>query len=385
MKPKVALVYDRVNTAYGGAEKVLLALHRAFPQAPLYTSVYHPRAKWASVFEIKTSFLQKIPFANRFHRFLVSLMPIAFEAFDFSNYDIIISITSAEAKGIITQPHQLHLCYLLTPTRYLYSHRAHYEQTHWPFKIPVLSFASRKIFDYLTWWDKVAAQRPDVIIPISNLVKNRAEEHYQRQIENSLYPPFDPQELTRAEDTESFTPYYLPKEYLLVISRLVPYKRIDLAIKACQRLNKGLVIIGEGPAEVQLKKISGSNIHFLGNVTTTQRQAIISKSQAILMPGLEDFGITAIEALLSNKPIILHAKSGASELIKGEPGAILLKQLSVGELVTAIKKLSNLKLESGSLKKKLSKYAINDFAALFKSTAVKFYSKKRGKAAHERS
>jgi glycosyltransferase involved in cell wall biosynthesis len=377
MKLKVALVYDRVNTPYGGAEKVLLALNRAFPEAPLYTSVYHPRAKWASVFEIKTSFLQKIPFANKLHRFLVPLMPLAFESFDFSEYDIVISITSAEAKGIITQPHQLHLCYLLTPTRYLYSHRDHYEQTHWPFKIPVLRFLSRKIFDYLTWWDKVAAQRPDIIIPISNLVKSRAEEHYQRQLEETIYPPFDPEELEPNKDVENFAPYYLPKEYLLVISRLVPYKRIDLAIQACQRLNKSLVIIGEGPAAAQLKKISSSKVHFLGNVTTTQRQAIIDQSQAVIMPGLEDFGITAIEIILSSKPIILHAKSGASELIKDEPGAILLKRLSISELTTAIKKSNKLKLPNASLKKKFSKYAINDFTALFKSTAVEFYNTKR--------
>jgi len=379
MKPKVALVYDRVNTAYGGAEKVLLALHRAFPEAPLYASVYHPRAKWADVFEIKTSFLQKIPLANKLHRFLVPLMPLAFESFDLSEYDIIISITSAEAKGIITQPHQLHLCYLLTPTRYLYSHRAHYEQTHWPFRVPALRFFSQKIFDYLTWWDKVAAQRPDIIVPISNLIKSRAEEHYQRQLEETIYPPFDPEELMPVKDVEGFAPYYLPKEYLLVISRLVPYKRIDLAIQACQRLNKDLVIIGEGPAESQLKKISNSKIHFLGNVTTIQRQAIIAQSQAVLMPGLEDFGITAIESILSNKPIILHAKSGASELIKDELGAILLKQLSVSELTTAIKKTNKLKLPNTSLKKKFSKYAINDFAALFKNTVTEFYKNKKKK------
>ncbi len=376
MKIKVALVYDRVNTAYGGAEKVLSALHRAFPQAPLYTSVYHSRAKWAKMFEIKASFLQKIPLANKFHRFLVPLMPLAFESFDFSEYDIIISITSAEAKGIITKPHQLHLCYLLTPTRYLYSHRTHYEQTHWPFKIPILRFFSQKIFDYLTWWDKIAAQRPDVIIPISNLVKNRAKEYYQRSIEKTIYPPFDPKELVPPSIVEGYQPYYLPNKFYLVISRLVSYKRVDLAIQACQRLNKNLVIIGEGPAELQLKNISNSKIYFLGNVTTIQRQAIIAKSQAVLMPGIEDFGIIAIESILSNKQIILHKKSGAAELIKNEPGVILLEKLSINELVTAIKKSSHLELKSGSLKKKLAKYAINDFTALFKSTAFKFYNTK---------
>jgi len=373
MKPKVALVYDRVNTAYGGAEKVLLALHKAFPNAPLYTSVYHPRAKWASVFKIKTSFLQKIPFASRLHRLLVPLMPLAFESFDFNEYDIVISITSAEAKGIISKPNQLHLCYLLTPTRYLYSHRTHYEQNHWPFKIPILKFFSRKIFDYLTWWDKVAAQRPDVMIPISNLVKDRAKQYYQRQVQNPIYPPFNPKELTTPNEVNNYLPYYLPQEFCLVISRLVPYKRIDLVIQACQRLNKNLVIIGTGPQMTNLKKLSNNNTYFLGNVSTIQRQAIISQAQAILMPGIEDFGITAIEAIYSNKPIILHQKSGATELIKNEPGVILLKQLTINELVTAIKKIPSLKLKNNSPQKKLAKYAINDFIRRFQTTVFEFY------------
>ena len=380
MKPKVALVYDRVNTVYGGAEKVLLALHRAFPDAPLYTSVYHPRAKWANVFKIKTSFLQKIPFANRFHQFFVPLMPLAFESFDLSEYDIIISITSAEAKGVITKPDQLHLCYLLTPTRYLYSHRAHYEQTHWPFKIPLLRFFSQKIFDYLTWWDRVAAQRPDIIIPISNLVKDRAQEYYQRQVAETIYPPFDPQELTPPSTIKNYFPYYLPQEFYLVISRLVPYKRIDLAIHACQRLNKNLVIIGEGPAAAQLKKIANSNTYFLGNVTTIQRQAIISQAEAILMPGVEDFGITAIEAIMSDKPIILHQKSGAAELIKDGIGVVLLKKLSINELMTTIKKTTHLELKNSSLKIKLAKYAINDFTRRFQTTVFKFYEQQKGRS-----
>ncbi|MBT3250146.1 MAG: glycosyltransferase [Candidatus Pacebacteria bacterium] len=380
MKPKVALVYDRVNTAYGGAEKVLLALHKAFPNAPLYTSVYHPRAKWANIFEIKTSFLQKIPFASKFHRLLVPLMPLAFESFDLSEYDIIISITSAEAKGVITQPHQLHICYLLTPTRYLYSHRAHYEQTNWPFKIPILRFFSQKIFDYLTWWDQVAAQRPDIIIPISNLVKDRAKSYYHLDSADPIYPPFDPDELTTPAGVESYLPYYLPKEFYLVISRLVPYKRIDLAIQASQRLNKKIVIIGTGPQESELKKIANQNTYFLGNVTNIQRQAIISQAQAILMPGVEDFGITAIESFLSKKPIILHQKSGAAELIKNEAGVILLQKLSINNLVAALEKIASLEFKNSSPKKKLAKYAINDFTKRFQTTVFKFYEQQKGRS-----
>ncbi len=379
MKPKVALVYDRVNTAYGGAEKVLLALHKAFPDAPLYTSVYHPRAKWASVFEIKTSFLQKIPYANKLHRFLVPLMPLAFESLDLNQYDIIISITSAEAKGVITKPNQLHLCYLLTPTRYLYSHRHHYEQNHWPFKIPILSFFSRQIFDYLTWWDQTAAFKPDVVIPISNLVKQRAQKYYHLQTQRPIYPPFDTQELTITNPIDSLS-FYLPDKFYLVISRLVPYKRIDLAIKACQKLNKNLIIVGTGPQEKELKKISGQNTYFLGNVTNIQRQAIISQAQAVLMPGIEDFGITALEAVIARKPVVLHYLSGAVEILKDEPGVTLLPKLTLDHLVSALEKITSLEFKNSFPQKKLAKYAINNFVKRFQTTVFKFYEQQKGRS-----
>lgn len=383
MSPKVALVYDRVNTPHGGAEKVLLALHEAFPDAPLYTAVYHPRATWADAFKINTSFLQKIPFANRWHRYLAPLMPLAFESFDLSEYDIVISITSAEAKGIITRPEQLHVCYLLTPTRYLYSHRAHYEQTHWPFKVPGLKFLSQKLFDYLTWWDQVAAQRPDVIIPISQLVSARVKKYYQRQTEPVIYPPVDLAELQPATNLDSYRPYYLPSNYLVVISRLVPYKRIDLAIQACQQLDKNLIIIGTGPQESELQKLAGDNIYFLGSVTTTQRQAVLSQAQALLMPGVEDFGIIALEAILSNIPVILHQKSGAAELFKHKEGAIYLDKLSVSALKTAIQQLDLNNFNFSPLKKKLANYAITDFAKRFRTTVFKFWQQQKG--AYERT
>src|SRR5258708_2622600 len=166
--PKVALVYDRVNTHYGGAENVLLALHQIYPSAPLYTSVYNPQtATWAKVFDVRTSFLQKFPFAKKFHRLYVALMPLAFESFDLSEFDIVISISSAEAKGVLTKPNQLHVCYLLTPTRYLWSHAEEYQKDWLTGPIRAL------IFNYLRWWDQSAALRPDIFIPISQLVAER--------------------------------------------------------------------------------------------------------------------------------------------------------------------------------------------------------------------
>lgn len=180
---KVAIVYDRVNK-WGGAERVLLVLHEMFPDAPLYTSVYdEKRAPWTKVFpQVYSSFLQKIPFAKGNHEFLAPLMPIAFEQFDFGKYDLVISVTSESAKGIITRPGTFHLCYCLTPTRYLWSGYEEY------FKNPILRFISKPVISYLKSWDKIAASRPDKIIAISTEVQKRIKKYYGRESE-IIYPP----------------------------------------------------------------------------------------------------------------------------------------------------------------------------------------------------
>ena len=164
---KVALVYDRVNI-WGGAERLLLALHQIWPEAPLYTSVYDPeRAPWAKVFEVRTSFLQKIPLAKKHHEFFAPLMPLAFESFNFDEFDLVISITSESAKGIITKPKTKHLCYCLTPSRYLWSGYKEY------FRTSAQRIASSWLVKYLKKWDLVAAKRPDAYFAISQTVQKR--------------------------------------------------------------------------------------------------------------------------------------------------------------------------------------------------------------------
>src|SRR3989338_4440016 len=179
---KVALVYDRVNK-WGGAERVLLALHKIFPDAPLYTSVYdNDKAPWAKVFKIKTSFLQNFPFASQNHEFYAPLMPLVFESFSFDEYDLVISVTSEAAKGILTKPQTKHICYCLTPTRYLWSGYEDY------FKNPILRFISKQVVFYLRFWDKIASQRPDVLIAISKEVQKRIKKYYDRD-SSIIYPP----------------------------------------------------------------------------------------------------------------------------------------------------------------------------------------------------
>lgn len=312
---KVALVYDRVNK-WGGAERVLLALHDMFPDAPLYTSVYNPQtAPWANVFTVKSSFLQRIPLAPRLHELFAAFMPVAFEGFTFDEYDVVISVTSEAAKGVITKPHTLHICYCLTPTRYLWS--GHEEYFTWG----ITRFLVRPIIAYLRLWDRLSSQRPDKIIGISHEVSERIKKYYKRDA-LVIYPPLTLQQqnkkIIKQQDTE---------EYFLIVSRLVKYKRIDLAIKACNQLGKKLVIIGSGHEEAYLRSIAGETIHFLGNLTDEEIIEYYRGCSAFLFPGREDFGLTVIEAQSFGKPVIAY-KAGATleTIIEGKTGEFFFPQ-----------------------------------------------------------
>src|SRR5579883_623792 len=222
---KVALVYDRINK-WGGAERVLLALHEIFPDAPLYTSVYNPElAPWAKDFTVKTSFLQNFPYASSHHEMLATLMPIAFESFSFDEYDLVISVTSEAAKGIITPPHTKHICICLTPTRYLWSGYDTY------FSNSTFKLLTKPIVQYLRTWDKTVAQRPDAYIAISEEVQRRIKKYYERD-SVVIYPPLS---LTsHVAPFKKKRKHILRKKttgnYFLIVSRLVPYKRVDIAV-----------------------------------------------------------------------------------------------------------------------------------------------------------
>ena len=292
---KVALVYDGVNK-WGGAERILLALHEMFPEAPLYTSVYNKeKAPWASVFKIKTSFLQKIPYISSSHDLLAVLMPLAFESFDFNGFDLVISLTSEAAKGIITKPSTKHICIMLTPTRYLWSGYNDY------FKNRVLRFISKSAVKYLKYWDVIASKRPDKILAISSEVKQRIKKYYDLD-SDIIYLP-----VSSLQNTKE----HIDEEYYLIVSRLVYYKRIDIAIKAFNALGLRLKIIGVGSEEKNLKKIAGRNIEFLGMVSDEKLSLYYQNCIGLIFPGLEDFGLTMVEAQSFGKPV-LH--SGAGEL-----------------------------------------------------------------------
>jgi glycosyltransferase involved in cell wall biosynthesis len=387
-KPKIAIVYDRVNTSFGGAEIVIKAISQIYPNSPVYTSVYNQKkAQWANNITIIPSFLQKIPFFTDKHQYLLPLMPLAFESFDFSTFDLIISITSAEAKGVLTKPNQKHICYMLTPTRYIYSHKETYLKSKWYLNLPIIKGIIKLVLDYIKLWDQSASIRPDSIIPISNLVAKRVRKYYNRKPNKVVYPPVN----VAMSDTEiNKIPFFDDtQKFFLSVSRLVDYKRVDLSIKACLLLKKPLVIVGTGESKYKLHELAKENIcikkidesieEFLQRATNEKKLTLFTgklsqkdvyklfkNCDALLMPGEEDFGITALEAGIFGKAVIVFYRSGVSEILKDAIHSIHLKKETVPEMVYALGKLDTINFNKEELRTNAKNYSVEKFKEEFK-------------------
>lgn len=319
---QVALVYDKINRI-GGAERIISTLKEIYPRAPIYTFVYEPQlAPWAKAYAVETSFFQKIPLVRKRHEWFPILPIFAFENFRFWGFDLVISVTAQDAKGILSQENCTHICICLTPTRYLWSHYRIY------FAGRLLRFLSLPAVVCLRIWDQLAAQRPDVMIAISQTVQKRITKYYRRE-SLLIYPPVD---------THKFIPLEKPKsDYFLLVGRLVKYKRLDIAVYACQKLNLPLKIVGQGPEAESLKKIAGSKTELVGHLTDRQLVTYYQNCTALLFPQEEDFGITAVEAMACGKPVIGFGKGGAKELIQPGITGELFNQQTPESLINILK------------------------------------------------
>jgi len=375
---KIAIVYDWIDK-WGGVERVLLNLHEMFPEAVFYTSYFdETKAEWAKDLNIKTSFLQKFPDFIKKSRILSFIFyPFAFESFDFSGYDLVISITSSFAKSIITKPRTKHICYLLTPTRYLWSHKQDYIKNN------LINYLISGYLDMFKNWDLVVSQRPDKIVSISETVRERCKKYYKRDSE-VMYPGFDV-EYWKGIKSEIRNPKFetnskfkiLNSKFFLVISRLEPYKRVDLAIRVFNRLNKQLVIIGEGSQEKKLKQIAGKNITFLSKLSDVELGSFYSSAQALIMPQEEDFGYVSLEAQLFGCPVLAYKKGGVLETIIENKTGIFFDNQDERSLSQAIERFNkieyNLKSEAreiglSNVEKFSKEKFINKFIKLIIST-----------------
>ncbi len=314
---KVALVHDYLNQM-GGAERVVLAFHELFPEAPLYTSIYDPKRVDAAFqqIDIRTSFMQRLPFVKKHHQPFLPLYPFAMERLDLRGYDLILSSSSAFGKGVITKPGTMHICYCHTPMRWCWNYDEYVEREQ-------LGKLARGVLPFLiTWlrvWDQTTAMRVDHFIANSPAVADRIQKYYRREAV-VIPPPVDASRFL-------FDPTTQPEDYFLVVSRLMPYKRIDLAIQACNRLQLPLVIIGSGRDEQRLQKMAGPTIRFLGRLSDAEVLHYYAHCRAFILPGEEDFGITPLEAQASGRPVVAYSAGGAlASVIDGVTGTFFQEQ-----------------------------------------------------------
>lgn len=329
-KKKIAIVYDWLDK-WGGVERVLLTLSEVFPSADFYTSYWDKEnTSWFQKLKIKTSFINNLPSFIKRNRFLSFLFyPYAFEAFDFSKYRLVISVTSSFAKAIITKPGTAHICYLLTPTRYLWVCPKNYFKNHMIYSL------LRPCLHQIKNWDFVAAQRPDKMISISQTVADRCRKNYQRESE-VIYPPFDIEywnkiksQITNDKSQINFIPIQSGSnfKFFLVVSRLEQYKKVELVIQSFNRLNQNLIIVGDGSQEKKLRLMAGKNVRFYNKLTDEELGYLYSQAQALIMPQEEDFGYVSLEAQFFSCPVITYKKGGATEtVIDGKTGIFFAKQ-----------------------------------------------------------
>jgi len=328
---KIALVTDWI-THWGGAERVFERLMQLFPDADIYTSVYFPeRPEVFGGRNIKTSFIQKIPFLNHRHKLCMLLRPLAFSRFDFSKYDLVISCTSAEAKGIITPKTTQHICYCHTPTRYLWSHSNDYKNflefgwLNWLAKL-VIPMA----FSVMKKWDKKAALMPDIFIANSINTQERIKKYYGR--ESVVVYPFYKAQSTKHKAQST------GEKYFVCLGRVVPYKRFDLAILACNQLKLPLKIFTStlNDEVTRLQKISWPTIEWIFHTSDIDVAEWLADAAGFLMPQEEDFWIVALEAMSHGIPVIAYGKWGALETVSHGESGILFPEQTVNSLVLAI-------------------------------------------------
>ncbi|HVZ29537.1 MAG TPA: glycosyltransferase [Asticcacaulis sp.] len=323
---KVALVHYWLVGMRGG-EKVLEALCELYPEADIFTLVADPQ-KLSPVIRkhrIFTSFLQKLGGVKNYQR-LLPLMPMALESFDLTPYDVVISSEAGPAKGVITRPDAVHICYCHSPMRYVWDLYPQYYASAGP----VTRLGMKLFTPCLRTWDVTTAARVDHFIANSGYVAARIKKFYRREA-TVINPPVDISRFSITNDVQDF---------YLCAGQITPYKKIEIAVEAFTKMNKRLVVIGEG-ATANLKKIAGPTIEFLGTVDDLIMAQYLARCQALIFPGVEDFGIVPLEALASGRPVIAFARGGALETVIDGKTGILFHDQTVEALTTAVERLES--------------------------------------------
>lgn len=321
---KVAIVHDYLNQA-GGAERVVAALHRIYPSAPIYTTIADRAVVDALMpnADVRVSWMQQLPGIDRHYRKYFLLYPRAVESFNLDAYDLVLSSSSAYAKGVRTRPDAVHICYCHTPMRFAWNLDSYAAREQWGtftrHMLPPLVAQVRR-------WDIRTAQRPTAYVANSSVVAERIARYYGRSA--TVIPP--PVEVDR------FVPTVVDEPYHLIVSRLVPYKRVDLAVEAFTRMQRPLVIIGDGPARSALERMAGPTVTFLGRLPDQAVSDYYARCKAILFPGEEDFGIVPLESNAAGRPVIAYQKGGALDTVIPGFTGIFFREQTVDALCEAV-------------------------------------------------
>jgi len=348
---KVALVHDWLTGRRGG-EKVLEVLAEIFPNAKIFT-LFHFKGSQAKIIEekeIQTSFIQKFPFLKLKYRYYLPFFPLAVELFDLQDYDLIISSSHCVAKGVIPRPDALHICYVHTPMRYAWNqYFPYFEHKKLPF---FHRYLIPPIISYLRVWDESSSHRVDYFIANSHNVAQRIKKYYGREAE-VIHPPVDTDFFRPSENGS--------KDYYLIVSALVPYKRIDLAVEAFNITGEPLKIIGVGPEYKKLKRMAKSNIEFLRDVSDSELLKFYQNAKAFLLPGEEDFGIAPLEAQACGIPVIAYNKGGAKETVIPEKTGVFFTQPDVNDLLKALDKFNKLNFNKAKIRENAMRFSREKF------------------------
>lgn len=347
---KVAIVHDWLNQL-GGAEGVLETLVDTFPGAPVYTTIYWRDGmpdryrEW----DIRPTWLDRAPFIYQHHQPYLPLYPLAVQAMDLRDYDVILSNKSGFCHGVRTGPEQLHIDYCLTPTRYVWDYAGYAAREDFG---SILRLVLRPVIRRLQTWDRRAADGVDYFVAISREVQARITCFYGRE-STIIYPPVN---------TDRYRPSSAsPGDYFLIVSRLIPYKRIDLAVQACNQLSLPLLIVGEGRQRAVLEAMAGPTVRFLGRVPDEELNHLLAHCRAFIFPGYEDFGIAPVEAQAAGRPVIAYAGGGALDtVVEGKTGLFFHEQ-TIEALAAAIRRLEEIDFDPMDISRYAQRFSVDRF------------------------
>jgi glycosyltransferase involved in cell wall biosynthesis len=364
---KVAIVCDWL-LGIGGAERVVLELHKLYPDAPIYTSQYDPSAiDWFADADVRTTWLQKLP--KSLKKFLPLLRAWTFSRLDLSEYDLVLSSSGAEAKGVKTGPNTTHICYCHSPTHYYWVRPdEYYKNPGFPRGLNWLArFGLKMLIEPLKQWDRQAAKKPDLMIANSTYTQENIRKFYRRE-SAVVHPPVE---------TSRFKIIGKPplRHGFVIAGRQAPYKRFDLAVEACNELNVPLVVIGNGPEHKKLEKLANRNVTFLTNVSDHDIVQHFQSALGFIFPGQEDFGIVAVEAMSAGTPVVAYNRGGSADFVIPNKTGVLFERQTVKSLRKALETALAKNFNPDTIAEHASQFSVANFSKNLKATIDNYLAK----------